>query len=129
MANRSPVMQEYKKLDTAFHAAKTVSKHRPRSNLMQWSARHLGDGSELEAHNLISGTRQVIAVVPTTGQLQADKVADMIVVAVNNYDTARKMIRHMADALEKCLSCKNISWEAEHDGEILVRRAREYLAQ
>jgi hypothetical protein len=129
MANRSPVMQEYKNLDAAFSAAVGGSKSKLRSSLTQWSCRHFRTYSEVEAYNIASGTRQIVAEVIASKDINVESVAEGIATAANNYDSSRKLIRHMADALEKCLACKGISWEAEHDGDIMIRRAREYLKE
>lgn len=127
MPNRSPVMQEYKPLHAVSPASVKPARSKPRQSLIAWSVRHFRGYSELEAHNLASGTRQIVAKIAGSKDIDAESVANFVVSAVNDYDGTRKMIRHMADALEKCIACKDITWEAEHDGDILIRRAREYL--
>jgi hypothetical protein len=68
-----------------------------------------------------------MADINQSKDFDAEAVAEFIACALNNYNEARELIRHMAAALEKCMACKGISWEAEHDADILVRRAEKYL--
>jgi hypothetical protein len=99
----------------------------PRQTLTPWSFTYASGCFAIEAYCVASGKRQVIAEVPASAGLNPESVAAFIVTAVNDYDRARELIRHMADALENCIACKGITWEAEHDGDIMIRRAQEWL--
>ncbi len=95
--------------------------------LTPWSCNHGQDKSEIEAYCLASGKRQVIAEVPYSNGIDHQRIAEFIGRAVNDYEPARELICSMAQVLEKFLELPTITWEAEHDADILVRRAREWL--
>ncbi len=120
-------MQEYAPLNKQLNVSAIPTAARQQKSLAQWACRHYPSYSEIEAYNMAAGTRQVIAYAARSKDYDAEAVAEFIARAVNNYIEARELIRHMAAALEKCMACKGISWEAEHDADILVRRAEKFM--
>lgn len=133
MPSQNPALKEYAPLRPLLKAssprsgAQVPKPSARRSSFMDWSCNHFQGYSEIEAYNIASGTRQVIAEVTQSKDIDAEVTADFITQAVSDHAEMQKLIRHMASALEMCLACEGISWEAEHDADILVRRAERYL--
>ncbi len=98
----------------------------PRHTLAPWSCNHFAERSEIEAYVEGTGRREIIAEIKETAGVDAELVAGFIARAVNDYEKNQTLMRQMIAALEQCLTC-NLSWEAEHEADILVRRAEEMV--
>jgi hypothetical protein len=97
--------------------------------MMPWSCNHYPTYSEIEAHVPITGNFEIIADIHDTKGVDAEVVAGLITRAVNAYSRNVEMIAQMAYALELCLCCADcLSWEAEHEAEVLLGRAREIIS-
>jgi hypothetical protein len=92
-----------------------------------WSCRRQPDGAVvvIEAYVEAAGDWQPIAVVKQTAFIDAERTAAFIAKAVNDYGSNRTLIAEMAAALTLCLKCSGLTWEAEHEAEILIARARD----
>lgn len=94
--------------------------------MMPWSCNHYPDYSEIEAYIPIAGEWEIIADIHDTKGVDAEVVAGLVARAVNGYDKHLDMIGQMAAALELCLGCDAcLSWEAEHEAQVMLSRARE----
>jgi hypothetical protein len=83
------------------------------------------DGKSLiQAHSLATGQRETILEALPTAEHSAQEIAELIVQAVNAHATRERLIEEMTAALEICLECETLDWAAEHDAEIVLRRAK-----
>jgi hypothetical protein len=92
-----------------------------------WSAVRRSGKAVIEG--FVDQTKQWERVADIEASPHVDRraAADFIVRAVMDYAINRALIMHMAEALEDCLECDGLTWSAEHDAEIMVRRAREVV--
>lgn len=89
-----------------------------------WSCRDGEGGIEIEAYNEETGDWVVIAkTVPAPG-IDPKPNADFLLRAVNNYDRDRQVIAELISALEMCIGCDKLSWEAEQEASIVLARAK-----
>jgi hypothetical protein len=94
--------------------------------LRPWSCNHYPSFSEIEAYLPITCQSEIIADIHDTAGVDAEVVAGLIARAVNNHEKSHHMIAEMARAIELCLECTDgLTWEAEHDAQAIVKRARE----
>jgi hypothetical protein len=94
--------------------------------LMPWSCNHHPTFSEIEAYLPITGSWEIIADIHDTRGVDAEILANLITRAVNGYEKACDMIGQMIVAIELCLACSEcLTWEAEHEAQVVLRRARE----
>lgn len=93
--------------------------------LHPWNALHRRDCSVIEAYVECAGDWETVAEVRPTGHIDVEATANYIVRAVNDYGFNRPFIDELVAALEMCLECDGLTWEAEHEADVLVRRARE----
>ena len=92
---------------------------------MPWSCNHHPTFSEIEAYIPITGDFEIIADIHDTRGVDAEVVAGLITRAVNDYERNHDMIAQMTYAIELCLECREgLSWEAEHDADIVFRKIR-----
>jgi hypothetical protein len=95
--------------------------------LRPWSCNHYPTFSEIEAYVPITGDFEIIADIHDTKGVDAEVVAGLIARAVNGYEKACEMIAQMIAALELCLKCRQcLTWEAEHEAEAVLNRARRF---
>jgi hypothetical protein len=106
--------------------AKTLTPRESGYLFLPWSCNHHPAWSEIVAYVPITGEWEIIADIHDAKGVDAEVVAGLIARAVNSYPKHHDMIVQMTAALELCLECgKGLTWEAEHEAQILVRRARE----
>jgi hypothetical protein len=87
-----------------------------------WACQHRDDGSVIDAYIEGVGEWATIAqTLPVEGTNPKD-VAEQIIRAVNSYEKQQSMLAEMVMTLKLCLECDGITWEAEHDAEILINR-------
>ena len=79
----------------------------------------------IEAYVEMAGARKVIARVQQSRWLDADRTARHITDAVNALQSHDATIEELCSALELCLECDDLSWEAEIEAEQAVKRARQ----
>ncbi|MBI1207281.1 MAG: hypothetical protein GC191_08330 [Azospirillum sp.] len=91
---------------------------------LPWTCTHLDGQSEIEARNAATGVWETIASVKGDEGFDRRAAADLIVKAVNAHESHRELIAEMAAALELCLACNGLSWEAEQEAAPLVERAK-----
>ena len=103
-------------------AAKKPGK--PAYTLEPWSRVHQDGVWKIEAYSMATGKREAIAEIRQSAGFCAEDIAEFIVATVNNLEKERQLIGEMIAALELCLECEGITWEAEHDAEIALRHAR-----
>ena len=103
---------------------KAAAKPKPLYALAPWSCRRAADHMAIEAYVEAAGDWQKVAQVRQTAFIDAEATANFIVRAVNDYEKNRFSIDELMSALELCLECEGISWEAEHDAEIALARSR-----
>jgi hypothetical protein len=90
-----------------------------------WSCQHHPEYSEIEAYIEAFGPRKIVVEVRSAAGVEARAVTRFIVEAVNGYARTRQLAGEMMAALETCLEGESLSWSAEHDAEVVLRRARE----
>jgi hypothetical protein len=94
--------------------------------LRPWGCNHYPTYSEIEAYVPITGDFEIIADVHDTKGVDAEVVAGLIARAVNSYEKTHDMIGQMTAAIELCLTCRDrLTWEAEHESESVLKRARQ----
>ena len=79
----------------------------------------------IEAYVEAAGERLVIARVLQSRSIDADRTARFITEAVNAQHAHDTTVAELCSALDLCLECDGLSWEAELEAEAAVRRARE----
>jgi hypothetical protein len=89
-----------------------------------WSCQHHPGYSEIEAYIEAFGPRKIVVEVRATAGVEARAVTRFIVEAVNGYARTRQLAGEMMAALETCQG-ESLGWSAEHDAEVVLRRARE----
>jgi hypothetical protein len=79
----------------------------------------------MEAYNVATDKREIVAEISATSTFPPDAIADFIIRAVNIIDKREHLINEMALVLEMCLESKDgkLDWAAEHDAEIVIQRA------
>jgi hypothetical protein len=99
------------------------SKTHAGATIQPWSCVHQEGKSQIEAYVMATGRREVLAeILPTSGH-SAEQMAEFIVKAVNGLEHRECLINEMKAALEICLESEGLNWAAEHDAEIVLRRA------
>lgn len=98
---------------------------KPAYTLEPWSRVHQDGIWKIETYSMATGKREVVAEIRQSAGFSAEAIADYIVNAVNNLEKREHLIGEMIAALELCLECEGITWEAEHDAEIALRHARQ----
>ncbi len=94
--------------------------------LRQWSCNHYPAYSEIVAYIPITRDFEIVADIHDTKGVDAEVVAGLITRAVNGYEKQLDMIAQMTAAIELCLSCDEcLTWEAEHEAQAVLKRARE----
>lgn len=97
--------------DTSFNKATTP-----------WASQHDVEGTNIDAYiDGIGEWATVARVVPAEG-INPQEIAEQIVRAVNSYEKQQAMLAEMVMTLKLFLECEGITWEAEHDAEILINR-------
>lgn len=86
--------------------------------------RRRGNTALIEGYFPALGNWVVMAEAHDTPQLSASDVAKLIVGAINRKEQ-NDVFDELVAALKLCLECDGLSWEAEHDAEIALRRAGE----
>ncbi|HEU0118287.1 MAG TPA: hypothetical protein VFR09_06605 [Alphaproteobacteria bacterium] len=90
-----------------------------------WTCVHQPNKSLIEAYIQRAGNWATIAEVPASPHCNPREVAEFIIRAVNVYERNRGLMSEMAAALDICLETEKLSWAAEHDADVALRRARE----
>jgi hypothetical protein len=105
--------------------AKKLTAHESGYTLMPWSCNHYPTYSEIEAYLPITGDWEIVADIHDTKGIDAEILAGLIARAVNSFEKNHDMITQLMAALEMCLECDGcLTWEAEHEAQALVNRAR-----
>jgi hypothetical protein len=104
--------------------SKPTSKSVPSYPEMPWSCIHGQGNSVIRGFVPASGDLQPVIEISTTAFLDAKLTAELIAAAVNAFNKHQTVIAELTAALELCLACDNLSWEAEHDAEIALARAK-----
>ena len=79
---------------------------------------------EIEATSMASGKTEIVAEIKPTAGFSPEGLAEFIVGTVNALERREHIINVMIAALEICLA-DNLSWEAENEADIALRRAKE----
>lgn len=80
----------------------------------------------IEAYSPLTGQREIVAEIPSASGFPAEATAEFIVYAVNTMQQQKRLISEMTLALEMCLECEGLTWSAELDAEIVLRRAKAF---
>jgi hypothetical protein len=107
--------------------APPASGKRPLYAILPWACQHYPDHSEVKAYVPASGIWETVADVRRTAGASAETMADYLMYVVNNHEKMREMMGDMIAALELCLQTEGLTWEAEREAEITVRRAKEII--
>lgn len=106
--------------------AQKLSAQESAYTLMPWSCNHYPSYSEIEAYLPLTGNWEIILDIHDTRGVDAEIVAGLIARAVNSYVKTQDLIVQMRAALELCLECSDcLSWEAEHEAQSVLNRARQ----
>jgi hypothetical protein len=105
-------------------AIQSVTKFRALHNLEPWACVHHTDHSEIEAYVMAKGDWETVAEVKQTAYLDAVETATFIAKVVNEYEQNQKLVADLVSALELCLKCDGLTWEAEQEAEIVITRSR-----
>lgn len=89
-----------------------------------WSSVHFEGRSNVEAFVEPLGDWVVIAKVEDNLNVVAKETSDLITKAVNEYERNQEIIKELIAALELCMECPELTWEAEHDAELVLMRAK-----
>ena len=89
-----------------------------------WSCRPIVGGTEIEAYVEAAGDWQTVAEIKQNAFIDTEQTAHFIAKAVNDYERNRQLIIDMVAALELCMKCPGLTWEAEHEAQILIARAK-----
>jgi len=105
-----------------------VPKDKALFTVSPWSCVHTQTSSKIEAYVESAGDWETIAEVKDSAGINAEKVTNFIVRAVNAYSQDRSLIAEMAEALEECIACGGkLDFSAEQAAESCIRRAKEML--
>jgi len=87
-----------------------------------WACQHSDDASAIDAYIEGVGEWATIARTQPVDGVNPQEIAEQIIRAVNLYEKQQSMLAEMVMTLKLCLECEGITWEAEHDAEILINR-------
>lgn len=104
--------------------AQTIAAKKSAAATTPWACRRQKDGAAIDAYIEGLGEWATVATTVPVATLDPQAVAEQIIRAVNAYENDQELLNEMAAALELCLACDGISWEAEHDAEITLNRYR-----
>jgi hypothetical protein len=107
--------------------AKTVApvKNKPVHALAPWSCVHHGDRSEIKAYVMAAGEMETVAKIDQTKSVDAEVTAEFIARAVNDHEKMQNVIGELVAALELCLVCPDLSWEANLEAGIAIAHAKQ----
>lgn len=91
---------------------------------VRWTCYHHIDGSDVTAYVMASGGLETIAQTRQANGIDARANAELIVRAVNNHDRYWPIINDLVSALELCLQCQGITWEAEQEASVVLRKIK-----
>jgi hypothetical protein len=89
-----------------------------------WAADDVGNGARIQAYIESLGEWKVVAETKNARPVNATKIAEQIVRAINDAERSRSLLAEMAAALEACLDCSGLDFTAEHDGEVTLKKYR-----
>lgn len=89
-----------------------------------WSALRRAGKAGIEGYVDAVGKWETIAEIAPSVHIDQRVAADFITRAIADYPVQRALIRELIASLELCLASEGLTWEAEHDAEIVVARAR-----
>lgn len=92
-----------------------------------WACRHYPDVSEIEAYADDTGQKKIIAETFNAPYCNAQANAEHIVRTINQCAKMRELIADMLTALEMCLECEGLTWEAEQEADIMCTKAKNAL--
>jgi len=132
MLKRNPVVREYDGLNATAqivqkYGVQNERKMMERSALLEWRPLYFRSHAELEAYNMVSGMRQVVAEVLPGQGVNPSSVADYMANSLNDAAALNELVQHMALALEHCMTTGALDWAAEHEADIMLRRAKKFL--
>lgn len=96
-------------------------------DIAPWSGLRRAGTAVIEGYVEAARAWETIVEISPSPHTDARAAADFIIRAVTEYPLQRALIRQLTDALEICLESGNLTWEAEHDAEIALARARSAL--
>jgi hypothetical protein len=97
-------------------------------NLFPWVYRAIPGGMAIEAYVEIAGDWQTVAEVKQTAYLDAEATANYIVKSINGDEPTQKLLEELAGALELCLTCDGLTWEAEQEAEAVLTKLKRRAA-
>ncbi len=103
---------------------KPASVKKPTHSPAPWSCRHHADVSEIFAYTEPNGVPQVIAETFSLPGANAKHNAEAIVHAVNGHEQTKELMAQMLNALELCLDCGGLTWEAEQEAESVYKKLK-----
>ena len=118
-----------KRKDAPGHAAGTEAaeagrNQKPLYSLFPWTYRPVPGGMAVEAYVEAAGDWEMVAEIRQTAFIDAEITARFIAKAVNERERNRELVGDLAAALELCLKVPGLTWEAEHEAEIVLARAK-----
>ena len=100
-------------------------RNKPVHTLAPWTCIHHGHRSEIRAYVMAAGEVEVIAKIDQTKSNDAEITASFIARAVNDHEKMRNLIGELIAALELCLTCPDLSWEADREASIVIAYAKQ----
>jgi hypothetical protein len=91
-----------------------------------WACTHREDCSLIEAKDA-TGVKTAIAEIRARAGADTPALAEGIVAALNDASRKDTMINELTACLEMCLASDHLKWDAEHDSEITLARAKKGL--
>lgn len=102
----------------------------PRFTLLPWVCAHRAESSEIRVYTPITGDWETIASIHDAKGIDAEATAEFVVGAINNYSRMQELVRETVAALENCLDCgERLTWEAEHDAQVVLMRAKKMVGE
>src|SRR5262249_7609178 len=111
----------------AFHMALAVVKNEAPTPT-RWACHHHAGGSDIEAYVPVKDGLDIIGQMKQTNGVNARANAELVVQAVNERGRYYPMINELIAALELCLENDSLTWEAEQEADIVLRRAKKIIA-
>ena len=86
---------------------------------------HRLDYSEIVAQVGTKGNQAIIGTVLNSKFVNAKSVSEFLVRAANRFERNEGYIQQAISALELCLATNRLTWEAENEADLAVRRVKE----
>lgn len=97
--------------------------HRPPA--LPWSCQHFRTRSVVRARRDAASPWLPVAEIRASAEVNPRATARFITACVNSHAPQQGLIDELVKVLETCLEQDRLGWTAEHDAEVVLRRARQ----